>query len=151
MLGINISTGGGTPIFRQIVDQVRGAVAGGKLEVGGAMPSVRALARELVVNPNTIAKAYAQLVRDGVLESHQGRGYFVAQRRQIYTKAERKRRLDEAATPFLAEAVTLGFSADEIVDEVHRRLHDMMPADSVPEASSSSPPMKRSSKQSEAK
>ena len=55
--------------------------------MGDGLPSVRGLAAELVINHNTVAKAYSQLVLDGVIESQQGRGYFVAKRREIYTKA----------------------------------------------------------------
>ncbi|TWU59780.1 HTH-type transcriptional repressor YtrA [Rubripirellula tenax] len=122
MLRIQITTGASQPIYRQVVDQVRHAVATGKVAVGDPLPSVRALAGELVVNPNTIAKAFATLVRDGVIESQQGRGYFVAQRREIYTHKERVRRLAEVMDPFLAEALSLGFDEQQIVDEVQKRL-----------------------------
>ena len=73
-----------------------------------------------MINPNTIAKAYAVLVNDGVIESKQGRGYFVAKRREIYTKRERQRRLEEVIVPFVAEAVTLGFDQQQIVDEIKK-------------------------------
>ena len=73
---ITITTGAGTPIYRQIVDQVRLGVATGVLAPGGPMPSVRNLADRLVINANTVAKAYAELVRDGVLDSQQGLGFF---------------------------------------------------------------------------
>ena len=122
MFQVQITTGGDAPIFRQIVDQVRVAVVTGKLSIGDPIPSVRALAAELVVNHNTIAKAYAQLVRDGVIESQQGRGYFVARKRQIYTQAECNRRLAAALDPVLSEAVTLGFSTDQILAFVEKRL-----------------------------
>ena len=125
MFRIQITTGSNLPIYQQIVDQIRAGVAGGKLPVGEPMPSVRALAAELVVNPNTVAKAYSILVRDGVLESQRGRGYFVAQPREIYTAKERKRRLDESMDPFLAEALTLGYDAERIVQEVQKRLQQM--------------------------
>ena len=124
---IRISTGGSVPIFRQVTDQIRSLVATGELAVGDSLPSVRALARELVVNPNTVAKAYAQLVRDGVLESQQGRGYFVAERRQIYTKTESRRRLSLALDPFVSEALTLGFTAEEILTAVEKRLQEIVP------------------------
>jgi len=119
---IQITTGSRIPIYRQVVDQIRHAVATGTIAVGKPLPSVRALARELVLNPNTIAKAYSALVRDGVLESQQGRGYFVAARREIYTRRERQRRLGEVMDPFLAEALTLGFDAEQIEVEVRKRL-----------------------------
>ncbi len=69
------------------------------------------LASELVVNANTVAKAYAELTSTGVLESQPGRGLFVAKKRSVFTKAERNRRLDDALEMFIAEAVTLDFSA----------------------------------------
>ena len=122
MLRIRVTTGSTVPIYRQVIDQLRQAVATGKLKVEDAVPSVRALAKELVVNPNTIAKAYSELVRDGVLESHRGRGYFVAQRRDIFTAKERRRRLEQVLEPFLAEALTLGFDSDQIQAEVAKRL-----------------------------
>ena len=125
MIRLRITTGSSVPIYRQVIDQIRHAVAAGRLDTGTALPSVRALASELVVNPNTIAKAYSQLVRDGVVESQRGRGYFVAQRRDIYTRKERQRRLLEIMNPFLAEALTLGFDEQQIVTEIQKRLNDM--------------------------
>ena len=122
MLRIEITTGNSVPIYRQIVGQIRQAIAIGKLSVGESVPSVRGLAAELAVNPNTVAKAYSLLVRDGALESHQGRGYIVAQRREIYTRKERQRRLEEVMDPFLAEALSLGFEAEQIQSEVAKRL-----------------------------
>lgn len=126
MLRIQITTGSSIPIYRQVIQQIRQAVASGKLVVGEIVPSVRALAGELLVNPNTVAKAYSALVRDGVLESHQGRGYFVAQRREIYTRKERQRRLEEVMDPFLAEALTLGFDAEQIQEELGKRLQRLI-------------------------
>ncbi len=83
------------------------------------------LAEQLVVNPNTVAKAYGELVRDGVIEARQGRGYVLADRRQIYSDPERSRRLAEAMQTFLSEALVLNFTPDEIraaTDEALRRL-----------------------------
>ncbi len=125
MFRIHVTPGSSLPIYRQIVDQIRQGVAAGKVSVGQPMPSVRSLARELVVNPNTIAKAYSSLVRDGVLVSHQGRGYFVAERREIYTRKERQRRLELVMDPFLAEALTLGFEEAEILKEIQKRLQKL--------------------------
>jgi GntR family transcriptional regulator len=119
---LSITTGAGTPIFRQIVDQVRLAVATGALEPGESMPSVRSLADKLVINFNTVAKAYGELVREGVLESLQGKGFFIAEKRQIYSKAERLRRLRQAADSFIHEAVVLDFTAEEIRKAVDEKL-----------------------------
>ena len=120
MLRIHIITGGKVPIYRQVVDQIRSAIGSGSLAVGDPLPSVRALATELIVNPNTIAKAYSALVNDGVIESQRGRGYFVIQRREIFTKKERKLRLSEAINPFIAEAMTLGFDEAEVIAEIQK-------------------------------
>ena len=122
---ITITTGSGTPIYRQIIDQVRLGVATGALVAGQAMPSVRMLAEENLVNPNTVVKAYAELVRDGVLESHHGKGFFVAQKRQVYSRAERLRRLRQAVETFVHEAVFLDFTADEIRQVVNEKLAEL--------------------------
>ena len=122
---ITITTGSGTPIYRQIIDQVRVGVATSALVTGQAMPSVRALAEEHLVNANTVVKAYAELVRDGILESHQGKGFFVAQKRQIFSRAERMRRLRQAVEAFVHEAVFLDFTPDEIRQVVNEKLADL--------------------------
>ena len=125
MLHIQFTTGGKTPIYRQIIDQMRSSIAVGKIAVGEPLPSVRALAAELVINPNTIAKAYAVLVNDGVIESQQGRGYFVAKRREIFTKRERQRRLEQVIGPFVAEAVTLGYDQPQLIDEIKKHFQKL--------------------------
>src|SRR6516165_1722487 len=122
---INVATGTGTPIYRQIIDQVRLAVATGSLLPGEAMPSVRSLAERLLVNANTVVKAYAELVRDGVLESRQGMGFFVARKRQVYSKAERLRRLRQALDAFIREAVFLDFTDDEVRKAVDEKLAEL--------------------------
>jgi GntR family transcriptional regulator len=122
---INVTTGAGTPIYRQIVDQVRLAVATGTLAPGETLPSVRSLAEQLVINFNTVAKAYAELVREGVLESLQGKGFFVAHKRQIYSRAERLRRLRQALDSFIHEAVVLDFSAEDIKKAVDEKLAEL--------------------------
>jgi GntR family transcriptional regulator len=94
----------------------------GSLEVGDQLPSVRGLAERLLVNHNTVAKAYNELARDGVIETRQGRGVFIAKRRNIYTKAERNRRLEAALDAFINEAVTLDFDADEIRQALDKKL-----------------------------
>lgn len=110
------------PIYRQIVDQVRIAVATKILQAGDRLPSVRALAQELVVNPNTVAKAYAELVREGVLESQPGRGMTVAEKRTVYTVKERRRRFEVALQAFVHEAVCLDIAETEIQEAVAEAL-----------------------------
>jgi GntR family transcriptional regulator len=122
---ITITTGSGTPIYRQIIDQVKLGVATGALAAGDALPSVRSLAEQNLVNANTVIKAYADLVRDGVLESHHGKGFFVAEKRQVYSRAERLRRLRQAVEAFVHEAVFLDFTADEIRKAVDEKLTEL--------------------------
>jgi GntR family transcriptional regulator len=122
---INITTGATAPIYRQIVDQVRLAVATGALLPGDTLPSVRMLAERLAINFNTVAKAYAELVREGALESLQGKGFFVAEKREIYSEAERMRRLRHAVAACIQEAVFLDFSAEEIRNAVEEKLTEL--------------------------
>ena len=127
MIRLRVATGSSLPIYRQIADQIRQAVLSETITLGDALPSVRALAKELVINPNTVAKAYAELTRDGFLESQQGRGVFVARRRQVFSKAERTRRLNAALDAFLSEALTVGCNADQICHAVRQRLDKKTP------------------------
>ena len=123
-LDFRITTGSTIPIYRQLIDQIRLAVVRKRLAPGDQLPSVRALAVRLVINPNTVAHAYGELARDGVLESHQGKGYFVAPRRQVYAKAERRRRLSPLLETLVSEAALLDFSADEVVAAVKEKLRE---------------------------
>lgn len=102
------------PLFQQLVDSVKNAVGRGRLRPGEKLPSVRELARELVLNPNTIAKAFRVLETEGVTYSRRGAGTFVAERRTTVTCAERKRRFREAIEPLLADARHLGMSEREV-------------------------------------
>ena len=126
-LEISITTGSTVPIYRQIVDQVCRAVATGQLVPGEQVPSVRALAEELVINPNTVARTYADLIREGVLEAQKGKGVFVARRRPVYTKSERLRRLEASLDGFVNEGVRLGFTPEELRDALERKLREFAP------------------------
>lgn len=110
------------PIYRQLVEQIRAAVARGKLVPGDRLPSVRQLSRELVVNPNTIARAYTELERDGLLLTQQGRGVFVAELKTELTKRARLKQLEQELDQLLVEAVHLGFSAEELLALIHKRI-----------------------------
>src|SRR4029078_13419012 len=110
---ISIVTGSDVPIYRQIVDQVCRAIATGQLEPGEQLRSVRALAEQLVINPNRVRRASGELIRDGVLESHPGKGVFAARRRTVYTKAERLRRIDASLEAFVNEGLYRRFTPGE--------------------------------------
>ncbi len=128
-MNVEISPGSSQSIYRQIIDQIRRAVATEKIAIGDALPSVRQLAKDLVVNPNTVAKAYAELVRDGVLDSQPGRGYVVARRKNVYSRSERLRRLDESLDIVISQAVALDFSPDEVIQRLTARLKELLPQD----------------------
>src|SRR5277367_3971681 len=113
-LAFSISPASDVPIFRQILQQVHHAVAVGRLQVGEQLPAVRVLAEELVINPNTVARAYQELIREGVLESRSGRGVFVTERRQIFSEEERSRRLQHAAEQLCHEAIFLDAGIAEV-------------------------------------
>jgi GntR family transcriptional regulator len=113
-LTFNINTGSNTPIYRQITDQVRLAVTNGTVAIGDQLPSVRALAEELVVNPNTVARAYTDLTREGLLESRAGRGVFITHKRKIYSRAEGWRRLEPLLGALIGEAMILDFTREEL-------------------------------------
>ena len=116
-----VDTSSREPIYRQLATQVREAVARGRLEPGQKLPSVRELSRSLTVNPNTIARAYTELERDGVLHSRQGMGVFVAKPSCELTKSARRRKLEERLDGFLTEAVHLGFLKQDVLDMVTKR------------------------------
>ena len=124
-LDIHISTGSTVPIYRQIVDQVCRAAASGAVKPDDQLPSVRELAEQLVLNPNTVARAYGELVREGVAESRQGRGVFITERRQVYADAERRRRLEAAVEQLVNEALFLGVEPPEVRDALDRRLREL--------------------------
>ena len=99
------------PIWSQIEEGVRHLVASGALRPGDALPSVRDLAREQRINPNTVAKAYQRLVEAGILETRRGEGTFVAEHPPAMPAAERARLLREGATRLATLAVNLGVDA----------------------------------------
>ena len=103
------------PIYRQLCDQLREAVARGGVLPEQRLPSVRELSRTLVVNPNTIARVYTELERDGVIHTRPGLGVFVAKPKAELTKKVRKEKLVELLDHFLTEAVHLGFSSQEVL------------------------------------
>jgi len=118
---LQVITSGREPIYQQLVGQIREGVARGKLRPGERLPSVRELSRKLVVNPNTIARVYTELERDGVLFTRPGSGVFVAEPANELTKSARKKKLLGMLDAFLTEAVHLGFARDEVVSTVAER------------------------------
>jgi GntR family transcriptional regulator len=113
-LSFSISPASDVPIFRQIAQQIQRAVAVKRLQIGEQLPAVRALAEELVINPNTVARSYQELIHEGILESRAGRGVFVAEWRQVFSEEERLRRLLQAAEQLCHQAILVGSGLPEI-------------------------------------
>jgi len=124
---IQITTGDPRPIGRQIVDAVRMKIATGEIDPGDQLPSVRGLAQQLMINPNTVAKAYAELTTEGWLESRQGMGLYVAAPRQRLSDTERGRRLDDAVGRFVNDVIPLGFPPDEVEARVAHEFRQLVP------------------------
>src|SRR5262245_20718813 len=121
-MALHIDTGSRLPIYQLLAQQIRKAIARGELRTDAGLPSVRHLSQELVVNPNTVARAYTELEREGLLISRPGRGIFVAQPRNDLTRAARDRRLTAQLDLWLTEAVHLGFSAEQVLRLVGERV-----------------------------
>ena len=117
-----ISPATGVPIYQQLAEQICSGVARGGLRPNERLPSVRDLSQTLVVNPNTIARAYTELEREGVLYTRPGMGVFVAAARQPLPKPERRERLLGALDHVLVDAVRFGFSAQELIELVEERV-----------------------------
>jgi GntR family transcriptional regulator len=111
-----------TPIYRQLAGQIREAIARGRLRPEERLPSVRDLSRQLVINPNTVARVYTELEREGVLNTRPGLGVFVAQPRTDITRRARRERLLALADELLTDAVHLGFTAEEVRSLVVERM-----------------------------
>ena len=130
---INIDPSSGLPIYLQIAQQIKTAVAMGRLQPEEPLPSVRQLAVELAVNPNTVARAYLDLEIEGVIYKRQGAGTFVSSQGVEMSKGERRRVLNELLEKALVEGVNLGLSERELRDAFERVLEKILQA-RVPEA-----------------
>jgi len=114
----------GVPVYRQLIDQVRGGIASGSLHAGDQLPTVRQLAVDLAINPNTVMRAYRELELGCLLETHQGTGTFIANKKLEKNSPERDRQLAQMAGEFAARAGAAGFALEDVID----RLRDLLPA-----------------------
>ncbi len=118
---IQIDTKSGVPFYRQIIEQVKIAVARGLLSPGHRLPTVRQLAVDLAVNPNTVVRAYRELEIERVIDTHQGSGTFVGKERPEIDDLERRRMLDQILTELLARASSYGFSPEDVFEGLRQR------------------------------
>ena len=105
----------GVPVYRQLIDQVTGALASGSLAAGNQLPTVRQAAVDLAINPNTVMRAYCELEIRGILETQQGTGTFVAQQKIERDAVERARGLEQLVEEFAAKAGAGGFNLEELM------------------------------------
>jgi GntR family transcriptional regulator len=113
----------GVPVYRQLIDQVRGGIASSSLTAGDQLPTVRQLAVDLAINPNTVLRAYRELELGGLLETHQGTGTFISDKKPEKKSAERERQLSQIAAEFAARAGASGFTVEELIE----RLRELLP------------------------
>lgn len=114
-LAIAIDATSGVPFYRQIIQQVEMAVADGRLTTGSQLPTVRGLAVDLQVNPNTVARAYNELEIRGIVNTQQGTGTFISDKKISLTDVERDHVLGRLVQSFLGSASSYGFSVDEVL------------------------------------
>ena len=118
---LHISPKDGVPIYRQIVNQVKYLVGSGRLVPGEELPPIRVLAEQLVVNPNTVARAYAELEHAGIVTKRHGSGTYVSDNGSPLKRAERLKILAQRADALVAEARHLEVEISELLDVVRER------------------------------
>ena len=111
----------GVPVYRQIIDQVQAGVATGALGPGRQLPTVRQVAVDLAINPNTVLRAYREMEIRGVLETQQGTGTFISHRQPRPDDAERKRQLEQLVSEFVARAGAAGFILRDVAEALFDR------------------------------
>ncbi|MEP7355216.1 MAG: GntR family transcriptional regulator [Acidobacteriota bacterium] len=114
----------GVPVYRQIIDQVQAGRASGTLRPGAQLPTVRQVAVDLEINPNTVLRAYRELEIRGVLDTQQGTGTFVAQQPVALDEVEQARKLEQLVNDVIARAGAAGFTLHEVVAMLQERLAD---------------------------
>lgn len=110
----------GVPVYRQIMDQVRAGMASGTLAAGDQLPTVRQLAVDLAINPNTVARAYRELELGGLLETHQGTGSFISAQKIKRGDAERERQLAQMVGECVSRAGSMGFTVDDVIEYLRK-------------------------------
>ena len=108
----------GVPVYRQIIDQVTGGIAAGALLGGDQLPTVRQLAVDLSINPNTVIRAYRELEIRGVLDTQQGTGTFIGNQEIQRDDADRQRRLMQLVGEFVSRAGAAGFTVEELIEQL---------------------------------
>jgi DNA-binding transcriptional regulator YhcF (GntR family) len=122
---LHVSPNDGVPIYQQIVNQIKYLVASGRLKAGDQLLPVRKLAEQLIVNPNTVARAYRELETEGVVESRRGSGVFVSDGVSPLAKRERNKILNERIDMLLAEATHMNVDLETVIKLIRQRNKQM--------------------------
>ena len=117
----HIDPASGVPFYRQIIDQIKYAIARGELKPGDQLPTVRQLAVDLAINPNTVSKAYSQLEILGILQTQQGSGTFISKQEVKVPELERQEKLDTLCLEFISSAASYGFTLNELIEALRDR------------------------------
>jgi GntR family transcriptional regulator len=120
-MDFSIDPKSGIPFYRQIIERVTYGIARGLLSPGDQLPTVRQLATDLSVNPNTVIRAYREMEIEGVLDTQQGSGTYVANRKPKIDRLARRRKLDQILTELLTRAHGYGFTLDDVLAGLHQR------------------------------
>ncbi|BDI33743.1 GntR family transcriptional regulator [Capsulimonas corticalis] len=126
---IHISTEDGTPIYLQIVNQIKYLAASGRLETGEEMPPIRVLAEQLLVTPNTVARAYRELEMAGVVEKRRTAGTYVSDAGSRLAHHEQWKILTQRVDVLLAEATQMNVGVEQVLELVKERSAAMRPMD----------------------
>jgi len=118
---IKLDLKSGVPFYRQIIDQVKAAIATESLSPGDRLPTVRQLAVDLSINPNTVSRAYTELELTGLVETQMGSGTFVGNRPVKRDDVERRRLLDQFCQEFLSRVSTHGFTLQDVLSNLEQR------------------------------
>ena len=124
---IHISANDGVPIYLQIVNQVKYLVASGRLAAGDELPPIRVLAEQLIVNPNTVARAYRELESLGIVEKRRTAGTYVSDQGSPLARRERVKILSQRVDALLAEAQQMDISIDDLLKLIEQRSAAMEP------------------------
>jgi GntR family transcriptional regulator len=125
---LHISANDGVPIYLQVVNQVKYLIASGRLKPGAELPAIRTLAEQLVVNPNTIARAYRELETAGMVEKRRTAGTYVSQQGSPLARRERMKILTQRVDALLAEANNMDVALDDLIKLIHQRSELLTPS-----------------------
>lgn len=129
-----VDLSGGKPVYQQLIDQVKFAVASGRLRPGDRLPPVRNVAIQVRVNRNTVARVYSELEREGLLYTRAGQGTFISDRGSSVSRVEQRRQLTASLNELLAQASLFGFSREQVLALFTERMNTIFPeTEAVPE------------------